>query len=287
MKMRTRREVESNYSSIFINGKTIRIPLDRNKPITELRFPEFYDVAINSKCAGGCPYCYTSATTAGKNFPDVVNRINSYFGKMTENQRPFQVALGGAGEPTMHPDFVNVLKTFRELDIIPNYTTNGMHFTPKVIAATLKYSGGVAITCHPHLEAHWHKALKLAIKEGIKTNVHLVISTKDTIDKIGQLQDQYGTGIDYFVLLPHMNVGFASKNPQKIDYAYLEEYLDKRKLKNVAFGANFYEFLCKTKKWDVSLYPPEILSKYLIMDENMFLFKSSFDTSTPVHDYNK
>ena len=29
----TKRETEANYSSIFIDGKTLRIPIDHTKPI--------------------------------------------------------------------------------------------------------------------------------------------------------------------------------------------------------------------------------------------------------------
>lgn len=49
----------SNYSSIFINGKTLRLPIDANKPITEIAWPEFYDVSAGNKCATGkCPFCF-------------------------------------------------------------------------------------------------------------------------------------------------------------------------------------------------------------------------------------
>jgi len=75
-----------------------------------------------------------------------------------------------------------------------------------------------------------------------------------------------------------MNVGFAAKNPKNIDYAYLEQWLDEvHSFANIAFGANFYKFLKPLKKWNVSLYPPEILSKYLVCDEAMRLYKSSFE----------
>ena len=51
--MRNRREPEANYSSVYINGKTLRIPIDPKKPITELKYPEFYDVSLGNKCKTG------------------------------------------------------------------------------------------------------------------------------------------------------------------------------------------------------------------------------------------
>ncbi len=277
--MKTRLEASANYSSIFLNGKTLRLALDKSRPITELRYPEFYDVAINSKCHGGCvKYCYTAATKNGQNFPNIIEKIKSFFGGMTPIQRPYQVALGGAGEPTLSPDFINVLDAFRQLDIAPNYTTNGMHLTDEVIAATLKYNSGVALTLHRHLEKFWRKGADVLVANRIKTNFHIIISDKESIDFLESIYNQYNGKIDYFVLLPYMNVGFAAKYPKQIDYSALEKFMDKiSQYGNVAFGSNFWEFLKRVKKWDVSLYEPELMSKYLVMDDNMKLYNNSFE----------
>ena len=75
-----------------------------------------------------------------------------------------------------------------------------------------------------------------------------------------------------------MNVGFAAANPKTVAYDKVEEWLDQvNGFANIAFGANFYKFLNRLKKWDVSLYPPEILSKYLVMDDDMRLYTNSFE----------
>ncbi len=276
--MKTRQEASANYSSIFLNGKTLRLALDSTKPITELRYPEFYDVAINSKCYAKCSFCYTSATNKGTNFSDIIAKINSFFGAMTPNQRPYQVALGGAGEPTLHPDFTRVLEAFVALGIVPNYTTNGMHLSEEVIAATKQYSGGVALSLHRHIEKHWRKGIETLLSNKIRTNVHVILSDKDSIDFLKSIYKDYNGAIDYFVLLPHMNVGFGANNPKQIDYDYLEQFMDCiSHFANVAFGSNFWEWLKRMNKWGVSLYPPEIMSKYLIMDDNMKLYNNSFE----------
>ena len=45
---------------------------------------------------------------------------------------------------------------------------------------------------------------------------------------------------------------------------------------DIAFGANFYPFLCQTPdRFKVSLYEPEIMSAYLDL-EDMKIYKSSF-----------
>jgi MoaA/NifB/PqqE/SkfB family radical SAM enzyme len=278
--VRTRREEKSNYACVFVDGKTLRFAIDPNKEIKELVYPEFYDVAINNKCAGGCyKYCYTSATTSGKNFPNVVEKIEEFFGSMSENERPLQVALGGAGEPTLHPDFVEVLKAFVKLGIVPNYTTNAMHLSQKVIDATKEFCGGVAITCHEHLEKFWRKGAELCHQNGIKTNFHFVVSDKQSIDTLDGIYKSMKDICDYFVVLPYMNVGFASGNNSKnIDYEYLSQWIEKviedRKL---AFGANLFEFLLQKPEYNVSLYPPERMSKYIILDDPIKIYNNSFE----------
>lgn len=277
--MRVRTEPEANYKAIFLDGKTLRLRLNPLLPITELKYPEFYDMSFGDKCdTGKCDFCYAKGNPKGRHYANIVSKINDYFGKMTENQRPFQVAVGGQQEPLGHPDFWNGIEALSNLGIVPNYTTNGVLFNESIIERTKKYCGGIAITMHPHLEEHWRKAIDLSILHKIKTNVHFIVSDEPSIDNLIKLYKEYNGKIEYFVLLPHMNVGFAAKNPKTIAYDKMEKFLDGvHSFANIAFGANFYKFLEPLKKWDVSLYPPEIMSKYLVLDDDMALYNNSFE----------
>jgi hypothetical protein len=277
--IRTRTEPPANYKAVFLDGKTLRIPLNPKLPITELTFPEFYDLSFGDKCVTGkCPWCYAKGNPKGSHYADIVGKIQRYFGTMTENQRPFQVAIGGQQEPLEHPEFWKAVEALHDLGIVPNYTTNGVLFDQSVIELTKKFCGGIAVTMHPHLEAHWRPAIELAIANGIKTNIHYIVSDEASVEKLKALYQEYNGRIDYFVLLPHMNVGFATKNPKTIAYEEMEKWLDAvNSFANVAFGANFYKFLKPLKKWDISLYPPEILSKYLVMNDKMLLCNNSFE----------
>jgi hypothetical protein len=279
LKIKRRIEKEANYSAVFFDGKTLRIPLNPSKPITELRYPEFYDLSFGDKCVTGkCPWCYAKGNPKGKHYSNIVGKIEKYFGSMTENQRCFQVAVGGQQEPLEHPEFWDAMKLLKSLDIVPNYTTNGVLFDENVVNKTREHCGGVAITLHPHLEDDWRKALDLAIKCKLKVNIHFIVSDEDSVDRLITLYNEYNGKIDYFVLLPYMNVGFAAKNPKTIAYDKLAAWLDSvQNYANIAFGANFYKFLNTNKRWDVSLYPPEILSKYLVLDDNMNLYNNSFE----------
>ena len=92
--MRIRKFEESNYKGIHLNGKTIRIALDPTKPITELEYPEFYDVKINSKCFGKCSYCLTedsliSTKDGNKKISDININDNVY----TLNQKTGELEI--------------------------------------------------------------------------------------------------------------------------------------------------------------------------------------------------
>jgi hypothetical protein len=279
---------EKNYRGIFFNGKTIRIALDATKPILELNYPEFYDVDIfetnNGLCKANCPWCYLNGNENGKIVEDACKRIYNYFNSMSSNERPFQVAIPGSGELFEHPDWENILHTFHDLGIMPNYTTNGMfinldseittEYEQSIINATKKYCGGVAISCHPHLEKYWTRASELYWTNGIKLNFHIIISDKKSIDYFKEIYELWKDKVDYFVLLPYGNQGRAKS--KEIDWEYLIQNLPDNQSK-LAFGANFYSYLQEGNHGiKVSLYEPEIMSGFLSLSDNK-LYKSSFN----------
>jgi organic radical activating enzyme len=267
---------EHNYRAVYLNGKTMRFAIDPTKPITELDYPEFLDVKITSKCDGKCPWCYMDSKPEDQHAANLIGKIDSYFGSLTQNQKPFQVAIGG-GEPTCHPDFVECLKAFHSHGICPNYTTNGMWVNQgnaqSVIKNTKMFCGGVAVSCHPHLKPYWEHAAKLYADVAIKLNFHIIISDKDSVDRFIEIYEEWTDKIDYFVLLPYGAQGRAVE--KDIDWDYFVEKAPQNSSK-LAFGANFYPYLMKNQKhFDVSLYEPEIMSKFMDMSD-MSIHKSSF-----------
>lgn len=274
--IKVRVDKDANYKAIYLNGKTMRLTLDPKKPIKDLAYPEFFDVKITNHCEGNCPYCYMDAQEKFGHDLDIIEKINTYFGKMTPNQKPFQVALGG-GEPTSHPQFIQILKAFADIDITPNYTTNGMHMSDELVQASKQYSEGVAISTHPHLEKYWTNAADQFSKAGIKTMLHVIISDEKSIDLFFKQFKEWKDRIAYFVLLPHMEQGRACHID--IAHKYLLDNIDDPT--QIAFGANFFEMLKPYQSaFNLSLYEPEIMSKYLDMTTGN-IYKSSFNVNNP------
>lgn len=275
--IKTRKEEEANYRAIWCNGKTLRFAIDPSKPITELKYPEFYDIKVTGNCEGKCPYCYMDSKPE-EHYDNIIMKTLKFFNSMPKEHLPFQVALGG-GEPTSHPDFIHLLKVLKEdFDICPNYTTNGMWMkksnAPEILEATEKYCGGVAVSCHPHLKEYWESAAMSYWSYGIKLNFHVIISDKKSIDDFLEIYKRWEDKVDYFVLLPYGSQGRAIE--KEIDWEYLIANLPTPQNK-LAFGANFYPYLLKgDHNIKISLYEPEIMSKFLDL-KDMKIYPSSFN----------
>lgn len=285
--IKTRCFPEKNYKGIYFNGKTMRIALDSTKPIQDLDYPEFYDIKLTDNCKGGCNYCYQNSGGQNKDV-DAVRKLTAFFTSMSINERPFQIAYGG-GEPTLHPQFHEIMKLTRDFGIAPNYTTNGMFIKDKAIAhkiidTTKEYCEGVAITCHSHLKRYWTECAKIFIQEDIFTNFHDLISDKESVDEFFEIYNSWKGSIKYFVVLPMINQGRAKDKPFEHEYFFdkLKELTDNEiDISDIAFGANFFPYLEDRPYLELSLYEPEIMSKYLDLT-NGNLYKSSFDTEKPI-----
>lgn len=277
--IKTRKEESANYKALWLDGKTIRLAINPSLPVTELKYPEFFDIKVTGNCAGGCSYCYQDSKPEC-HYDNIIEKTRTFFNDIPKEHLPFQVALGG-GEPTSHPDFLELLKVLKdEYDICPNYTTNGMFLdsgagnVDDLMEITKTYCGGIALSCHPHLEDYWAPAACLYRNHKIKMNFHIIISDKESIDYFADIYEIWHRSVDYFVLLPYGNQGRAPK--KEINWEYLLTRLPEDQSK-IAFGANFYPYLLNGgHNIKVSLYEPEIFSKFLDL-KDMKIYPSSFN----------
>jgi len=105
-------------------GAKIRFSFKDNPVEEHPRLIELVDLKITNFCAYGCEFCYQNSTKQGKHADLEFIRDILY-------QLPacgtFEIAIGG-GEPTTHPEFLNILKFVKEHGITPNFTTRNIKY---------------------------------------------------------------------------------------------------------------------------------------------------------------
>ena len=272
---------DHNYNALWFNLKTIRLGEGKAAPLPPAE-SEFYDVGINTKCNAECPFCYVSASGKGINYPNICETWRKWMDtfwektidKVTLTNKPFQIAIGSTGEPTIHPEFCNFLRTVYETGVVPNYTTNGIsiakddRLSEEILFATQHFCGGVAVSFgNKHIRHHAEKAIEKLLHCQVHVNIHHIISDKKSVDEFIQEWLKYGDNILYHVLLPLMPAGRSDSGVEEGVWEYLEDMIQKHDIKNVAFGAHFIKYL-RNSKIQTWLYDEESFSKNIILTPN-------------------
>lgn len=166
---------EEKYTVIFNQntGFFARVEDDNlSEPTYSAHGPELLDVSITNYCERNCFFCYRASSKAGKEMPFV---DYEYILRQAKDCGVLQIALGG-GNPNQHSSFEEIIEVTREkYNIVPSYTTNGDGLTEKILAASKKYCGAVAISFYAP-ESQFYFNLHKLINSGIKTNIHFVLS---------------------------------------------------------------------------------------------------------------
>ena len=283
--IKIRKFPEYNYHAIWCDNKTLRLGKGQASPLPADK-SEFYDVSLGTKCNLQCSFCYTDAKKEGRFYNNIVDKAKFFFGQMEDNDKCFQIATGSQGEPTIHPEFCEFIKTVYELGIVPNYTSNGISIanddklSDRILEFTSNYVGGVALsanTWNKAINETWRKAFKKLNDFGnTNINLHYIIKDKQSVDDFINIYNEYKNKVLYFVLLPLMHSGRSTEQYQKDAFDYLINCngLD---WSNIAFGAHFYDLLKGQNKIKCWLYPPESFSKNLILDDVIKITPSSFN----------
>lgn len=159
-------------------GAKVRFSFDPHAPKpARASTPELVDIKITDYCPYDCPFCYQDSTAQGK--PASYERVANLFSYLLRDLQVFEVALGG-GEPTLHPDFINILKAARENGIIPNFTTRNLAWLndPYEREQILEYAGTFAYSADDHFKI---QKLGEAVEyfDMRPPNVHIVMGTVD------------------------------------------------------------------------------------------------------------
>lgn len=292
---------EHNYNAFWYNLKTTRFGEGVAKEL-EPDKAEFYDIGICTACNACCDFCYVSASDSGELYENICETWTKWMSLYTEvkdevtgvitTDKPFQIAIGSSGEPTMHPMFCEFLETVYNTNVVPNYTTNGIILSywnkqgtryyllaNKILEYTKRFCGGVAVSFgNKSLRKYAKDTVNGLIEKGdVNINLHHIISDIASVDEFIEIWKEYGDEIAYHVLLPLMPSGRSTKGIEEGVFEYLEEKIKELEIKNVAFGAHFIKYLesSNLKTW---LYPAESLSKNVILTKDKIqITPSSFD----------
>lgn len=306
-KVKVRDFPEKNYKAIWHGLRTLRVGEGVAKELDPDK-AEFYDIGINTKCNAnnglGCDFCYVAASGSGKNYEGICETWKKWMSTFPEDkvdeygiihtEKPFQIAIGSTGEPSIHSQFCEFLQTVYETGVVPNYTTNGLTLcnlnnplTQKIMEYTNNFVGGVAVSFgNKKIREYAEEAVNNLLNQcDVKVNIHHIISDKESVDDFLDIQEKYGQGIYYHVLLPLMPSGRSTKGIEEGVFEYLEDIIISREIKNVSFGAHFIDSL-KTSKIQTWLYPAESLSKNIILEKDKVIITPSSFNLNPIKEIN-
>lgn len=202
-------------------------------------FPELLDVGIMGHCIHGktglCQKagigCYQDGLHS--NNPNMTLEDFKKIAKQCKG-KTFQFALGGCGDPDQHEHFEEILKVCKENGIVPNFTTSVFGMTKALAKLCKQYCGAVAVSWYR--SPYTLKAINLLLAEGVKTNIHYVLSKSTLTEALQHLQSdainsdlaqstsqgglaqsysynslQFPKGINAVIFLLHKPVGLGTK----------------------------------------------------------------------------
>lgn len=135
-----------------------------------LDFPSLLDIGIMGHCLNRCPVCYQGDNNQPHMELDIFKKIIDQ-----AKNHVTQIALGGRGDPNLHPNFREILTYARENGVIPNYTTSGNSLTDEQIEIS-KLCGACAVSDYD--QEFTYSAINRFINADIKTNIHFILSTE-------------------------------------------------------------------------------------------------------------
>lgn len=143
-----RYDAKYNFWTVFNrkDGTKVRMKFGKDSMVepTKASAPELIDIKITDFCPFDCSFCYQDSTAKGQHAK--LHTLDSIAYALSE-LKVFEVALGG-GETTFHPEFTTILKRFRNLNVIPNFTTKSLHWLndPKQSREIIESCGAFAFS---------------------------------------------------------------------------------------------------------------------------------------------
>jgi sulfatase maturation enzyme AslB (radical SAM superfamily) len=176
--------------------------------VAGLRAPLVAHWAVTYRCNLHCPFCYSESGPQRSPGPGaetrrrVVERLAAW--------GVLEVALGG-GEPTVLPDFPELLAAIRAADMVPNVTTNGTVRSDAVVRALAEHAGVVQLSADRSdlLDAARGKGVFARLREtafvlrgvGVRLGVNLLLTPDNICDIRRSLQAILELGVQAVTFL--------------------------------------------------------------------------------------
>ena len=95
-----------NYIQLFNFSNGQALMLEKDAFVYRKEGPLLLDVSITNRCERQCDFCYRKSQSHGYDMP-----IEDYSFLLSQAKQcgVQQIAIGG-GEPTLHPNFIDILK---------------------------------------------------------------------------------------------------------------------------------------------------------------------------------
>lgn len=130
-------------------GDKMRISFNSDSKTTKSSIPELVDLKITDNCNYNCKFCYQSSTKEGKHadFENIKKVIS-----ILSNSKTMEIAIGG-GEPTNHPDLLEILQEIRKKNMLACFTTKNfkLHERPD-FEEIIKTANSIAFSCNSFSE---------------------------------------------------------------------------------------------------------------------------------------
>lgn len=122
--------ISSNGVHLFDRRSGMNILLDEFRPKDAVwsSAPRQVSIALTNACDLQCAYCYAPKHKASLH-------VDSVLGWLKELDAEGCLGIGfGGGEPTLHPDFIDICKrAAAETQLAITFTTHGHHLTPQLV----------------------------------------------------------------------------------------------------------------------------------------------------------
>lgn len=112
----------------------------------KLGFPYLVDIGITSQCPYQCSFCYANSSINGS-FCDL--SFIEHLSTILYKNKVMEVVLGGNGEPTLHPNFLEIIKIFNKKKFRLSFTTKNYSFFSSDLYKKIEpLVGSIAVSCN-------------------------------------------------------------------------------------------------------------------------------------------